>query len=66
MKQFSAIIIGAGGRGETYTSKMYQMPDKYKIVGMADPREIKRKRYQDVYGLSPKLFCRLARYFITP
>ena len=54
MKQFSAIIIGAGGRGETYAAKMHQMPDKYKIVGMAEPREIKRKRFQDVYGVAPE------------
>ncbi|MBQ8497892.1 MAG: Gfo/Idh/MocA family oxidoreductase [Clostridia bacterium] len=45
MKQFSVILIGAGSRGRTYTHFMSQMPDKYKIIGVAEPVEVKRKAF---------------------
>ena len=36
MKQYSFILIGAGNRGMTYTREMLKMPEKYKLVAMAD------------------------------
>ena len=42
MKQFSVILIGAGNRGTTYCSYMNNMPDKYKIVGIAEPDSFRR------------------------
>ena len=56
MKQFSVIVIGAGSRGKTYSNKMSIMPDKYRIVGVADPAEAKRKRMQKVFGI-PEEMC---------
>ena len=52
MKQYSFIVIGAGSRGTTYTKKMLAMPEKYKLVGMADPMQEKRARYVREFGLT--------------
>lgn len=37
MKQFTAIVIGAGSRGSRYTDLMGAQPDKFKVVGVAEP-----------------------------
>lgn len=37
MKTLNVILIGAGNRGEAYTDVMLKMPDKFKVVGVADP-----------------------------
>ncbi len=42
MKQYKVIIIGAGGRGYNYAQQMLLLPDKYQIIGVADP--IKERR----------------------
>ena len=56
MKRIRAIIIGAGNRGERYAGHMAQMPEKYQIVGMADPAKARRKYFQEVYGV-PEEAC---------
>ena len=52
MKQYSFITIGGGSRGTTYTTEMLKMPEKYKLVGMADPMSEKRKKYMRDFGLT--------------
>ena len=52
MKQYTFITIGAGGRGRTYTREMQKMPEKYKLVAMADPLAERRRRYTEKFGLS--------------
>ncbi len=52
MKQYSFILIGAGSRGISYTTEMLKMPEKYKLVGMADPMLEKRKKCMECFGLS--------------
>ena len=52
MKQYSFILIGAGGRGMTYTREMLKMPEKYKLVGVADPLDYKRERCKSEFGLT--------------
>ncbi|MBQ7290182.1 MAG: Gfo/Idh/MocA family oxidoreductase [Clostridia bacterium] len=52
MKQYSFILIGAGGRGMTYTREMLKMPEKYKLVAMADPLDYKRERCIKEFGLA--------------
>lgn len=37
MKQFSVIVIGAGSRGSRYTDIMATEPEKFKVVGVAEP-----------------------------
>lgn len=55
MKQISVILIGAGSRGRTYCGKMKQMPDKYKVVGVAEPKERERRAFQQEYGLPDEM-----------
>ena len=51
MKKISAIIIGAGNRGERYAQHMHEMPEKYEIVAMADPAEARRNYFTMNYGV---------------
>ncbi|MBT3180283.1 MAG: Gfo/Idh/MocA family oxidoreductase [Candidatus Marinimicrobia bacterium] len=52
MKQKSAIIIGAGNRGNTYASYSISFPDEIKIVGVADPNPEKRDKFSQLYHLT--------------
>ena len=49
----TAIIVGAGHRSLSYASYAQERPDELKIVGVADPRELRRKQVAELYGLSP-------------
>ena len=51
MKQLSVIIIGAGARGMTYSREMHKMPEKYKIVGVAEPIDARREHAKNIYGI---------------
>ncbi|MBR7160867.1 MAG: Gfo/Idh/MocA family oxidoreductase [Clostridia bacterium] len=55
MKQLSVILIGAGSRGKTYGGRMNNMPEKYKIVAIAEPKETIRRRCQKEYGLPDEM-----------
>ncbi len=58
MKQFTAILIGAGARGRTYGYSMHDMPEKFKIVGVADPHEARRVDFQrDMQLPDEAVFC---------
>lgn len=52
MKQLSVIIIGAGARGMTYSREMHKMPEKYKIVGVAEPIDARREHAKNIYGIN--------------
>ena len=51
MKKITAIIIGAGNRGNQYARFMSLSPEKYQIVGMADPAEARRKHFHEHFGV---------------
>lgn len=51
MKTYSVILIGAGDRGARYVNEMNKFPDKYKIVGVAEALEGRRKGIQEKFGL---------------
>ena len=51
MKQFSVILIGAGNRGRTYCNFMAHMPEKYKIVGVAEPHDLRREEFAKQHGI---------------
>lgn len=51
MKPISVIIIGAGSRGSRYAEHMAVNPDKYQLVGVADPDEARRHKLRDLYNL---------------
>ena len=44
MKKLTAIVIGYGLRGESYSRYSVEYPEKLEIVGVADPDEKKKKR----------------------
>lgn len=49
----AAVIVGAGHRSISYASYSLDHPDEIRIVGVADPNELRRKRVAETYGLSP-------------
>lgn len=56
MKKFTAIIIGAGGRGAQYAGIMKRMPDKFEVVGVAEPIKARRDSIKEMYDL-PEESC---------
>ncbi|MBR5515923.1 MAG: Gfo/Idh/MocA family oxidoreductase [Clostridia bacterium] len=53
MKKLTAILIGAGNRGETYTNIMRrQMPEKFQVVAVAEPIEDRRNYIKEKHKLS--------------
>ncbi|MEE0946543.1 MAG: Gfo/Idh/MocA family oxidoreductase [Acutalibacteraceae bacterium] len=50
MEQKKVIVIGAGNRGQTYTNIMAEMPDKYKVVGVAEPIDNRRNYIKEKHG----------------
>ena len=56
MKKLKVIVIGAGNRGGTYTDFMTQMPEKYEVVAVAEPRESRREYVQKKHNI-PDNMC---------
>lgn len=48
----TAILVGAGHRGNTYATYAKEEPTKFKIVAVADPKETARKRIKDEFDIS--------------
>ena len=51
MKKLTAIVIGAGGRGRTYTDIMKNYDEKFSVVGVAEPIDARRKYVCDKHGI---------------
>ncbi len=49
--QYTAILIGAGMRGSTYTDIMLGMGDKFRVVGVAEPVEGRRNSIKNKHGV---------------
>ena len=43
MEPYRVIVIGGGLRGRTYADIMLSMPEKFKVVGIAEPIEDRRR-----------------------
>ncbi len=56
MKQITAILIGAGLRGIGYVDIMAEMPQKYKVVAVAEPIESRRNAVREKHGI-PEDMC---------
>ena len=54
-QQLTVAVIGAGNRGETYTDIMAAMPDKFKVVAVAEPIESRRKNIQAKHNIPDEL-----------
>jgi hypothetical protein len=52
VKPVTAIVLGAGARGNTYGNFAYNFPDMIRIVGVAEPAEIRRSRFVNKHKIS--------------
>ena len=50
MKKISAVIIGAGNRGASYSETMASMPDKFQVVAVADAEACRREVVRKEHG----------------
>lgn len=55
MKTYSVIIIGAGCRGGMYADLMAGHPDKYRVVGVAEPIDGRREALRTRLNLDPSM-----------
>lgn len=51
MSVFTAIVIGAGDRGRTYTGIMKRYPDLFKVVGVAEPIDVRRDSIKETHDV---------------
>ena len=51
MKRYKVIVIGAGNRGTTYVQHMKTMPDKFQVVGVAEPIKVRRDNVRAMFGI---------------
>lgn len=54
-KPVTAIIVGAGHRAFVYSELAKTNPDKLKIVGVADPNPVRRKKAMDYFGFESSM-----------
>lgn len=54
-KPIEAIIVGAGHRAIIYASYALVAPDRFKIVGVADPNEHRRKETAKMFGFDESM-----------
>ena len=47
-------VIGAGGRGTTYSSWVGEHPERAKIVAVAEPNEVRRRRLAAAHDIPPE------------
>lgn len=52
MEKLTAIVIGAGSRGQCYTNEMFKHPDKFQVVGVAEPIENRREFVKNKHSIS--------------
>lgn len=55
MKQITAVIIGAGNRGASYSDTMATMPEKFKVVAVADIEACRREDVRKVHGFGEEM-----------
>lgn len=54
-KILTAILIGGGNRGKRYTDVMAGMPDKYKVIAVAEPVESRRLNVQQTHNIPDEM-----------
>jgi len=52
MKKLSVVLIGAGSRGDGYSDIIKENPDKFEIVGVAEPIDSRRNAYKQKHNLT--------------
>ncbi len=51
MKQVTAILVGAGARGQVYAAYAKQHPEELKIVAVAEPKRERQEHFCREYGI---------------
>lgn len=51
MTQLKVIVLGAGQRGQIYTNVMAKMPEKFRVVGVAEPVQMNRDYIRDKHNI---------------
>ncbi len=51
MKKLKVVLIGAGGRGTTYTNIMADNPDRFEVVAVAEPIDSRRNYIKEKHNL---------------
>ena len=54
-KTLTAVLVGAGLRGITYTDIMKELDDKYKVIAVAEPIESRRNYIKEKHNIDDKL-----------
>ena len=52
MQRFKVILVGAGNRGISYITHMKGMPEKFEIVGVAEPIQERREKIKDMFHIA--------------
>ena len=52
MTPVSLVVIGAGQRGTGYARWARRHPDRASVVGVAEPREVRRARIAAEHGIA--------------
>ncbi len=50
-KQLTAIVIGAGGRGGVYSHIIASIPEKIKVIAVAEPEKSRRESIQQLFDI---------------
>jgi predicted dehydrogenase len=50
----TAVVLGAGNRGNVYASYSQKYPDELKIIGVAEPIDYRRTRFSQTYQIPEK------------
>ncbi len=53
-KPISVILIGAGNRGTEYTDIMLRMPERFRVVAVAEPIDSRRNAIRDKHHIPPE------------
>jgi len=56
MEKLKVILIGAGGRGTTYTNIMAESPEKFQVIAVAEPVEARREAARKKHNI-PEEMC---------
>ncbi len=53
-RQITLMVVGAGDRGSTYARLVSEMPERAKVVAVAEPDEDRRQRFVEEHGIAPE------------
>lgn len=55
MKKLKVILIGAGGRGTSYTNIMYNLPEQFEVIAVAEPLDARRNYIREKHNIPDEM-----------